>query len=97
MTWEWITRSMPAKLGRRSLSFDEVVAARRPAVYQEFGDSLFFLGGEVFVLLGADREAAPQVLAAAVRDRAVGIETGWRHAEGCECYVCRGNAEARVA
>lgn len=87
-----LMRSMPTRLGRRMLTFDEVLASGRPAVFDEFGDLLAYLDGTVFILQGVDvqetSEAGPPVLDPRSVVRAVGIETGWRHADDCDCHVC---------
>ena len=92
MTLGQVVRSIPVRQGRKLLSFDEVVASQRPAVFSDFGDSLLYLRGEVFILrdldLGAGDAVEPPVLDAHLMLHAVGIETGWRHAEGCDCDVC---------
>ncbi len=92
MTLDEIAGRIPARPGRRRLSFEEVVAAGRPAVFSDFGDSLLYLDGKVFVLREADLPADPAVLPPVLdmraMVRAVGIETGWRHAEDCDCDVC---------
>jgi hypothetical protein len=101
VTLEQVMREMPRRLGRRTLSFDEVVASRRPAVFQEFGDWLLYLGGAVFILKDADPraqpDAAPPVLEPQALVGAVGIESGWRHAAGCDCHVCAADADALAA
>lgn len=98
MRLDQVVRSMPAHPGRKVLSFDEVVASRRTAVFQEFGDLLLYLGGTVFILRDADSRARPDVTPPVLDPsslvHAVGIETGWRHAEGCDCDFCF--ADARV-
>lgn len=35
-------------VGRRRLSFNEVVETGRPALYSQFGDALLFMDGVVF-------------------------------------------------
>ncbi len=101
MTPDEIAHSVPARPGHKTLAFDEVVASGRPAVFREFGDSLLYLGGEVFILrdldLFAPSNARPPVLEQCALVHAVGFETGWHHGEGCECDYCSGDARAEAA
>lgn len=91
-----------ATAGRRHFTFEEVLAAGRPAMYRKFGDHLLFLGGRVFDVgkPGAPVEvgvaARPEEPMPVVADRAlsVGIEYGWRHAAGCPCSYCTASREA---
>jgi hypothetical protein len=91
-----------ATAGRRSFTFEEILAAGRPAMYRKFGDHLLFLGGRVFDVRepGAPIEvgvaARPEERAPVAVDRAltVGIEYGWRHASDCPCSYCKGSREA---
>ncbi len=96
MTLGQVMRSIPARPGRKRLTFEEVLAARRPAVFEDFGDSLLFLDGEVFILRDIEHKgdigATPPVLDPRLLVHAVGIETGWRHAEGCDCQLCSTHA-----
>lgn len=96
-----VVQSIPAQPGRKVLSFDEVVASRRTAVFQEFGDLLLYLGGTVFILRDADSRAhpdvTPPVLDPSLLAYAVGIETGWRHAEDCDCDFCFAGTREHVA
>jgi hypothetical protein len=95
-----IARTIPARPGRVVLTFEEVIASRRPAVFAEFGDFLLYLDGRVFILEDADllagAGAALPVLDQSLLVHAVGIECGWRHDEGCACRFCSANAEARA-
>jgi hypothetical protein len=101
MTLDEIACSVPARPGHRTLAFDEVVASGRPAVFQEFGDSLLYFGGEVFILCDLDLHArpgtTPPVLERRALVHAVGFETGWHHCEGCDCDYCCGDAQALAA
>jgi hypothetical protein len=89
---------MPVCLGQRLLSFEEVVLSGRPAIFSDFGDLLAYLDGTVFILKGCDVAgqplANPPVLDAGSIVRAVGIETGWRHANDCDCDICNANEQA---
>ena len=101
MTLDEIARSVRVRPGHRTLAFVEVVASGRPAVFQEFGDSLLYLGGEVFILrdldLFARSDTTPPVLERWALVHAVGFETGWHHGEGCDCDYCSGDAQTLVA
>lgn len=92
MTIDQVARHLPAELGTKMLTFDEVVASRRPAVFQDFGDLLLYLRDTVYVLQDTDPHTQPQATPPALDPRAmgkaIGIETGWRHAAGCDCQVC---------
>lgn len=91
-----VLRRIPARPGHRRLTFEEVLACRRPAVFRDFGDSLFFLDGQVFILCDLDPRVDPEVIPPVLDLRslvhAVGIETGWRHAEECDCRCCATHA-----
>lgn len=92
MTLGQIAKSVLARQGRKRLTFVEVVASRRPAVFEDFGDSLLYLDGEVFILkdvdLLADAPVEPPVLDPRATIHAVGIETGWHHVVDCDCDIC---------
>ena len=92
MTVGQVQKRIPARPGSKRLGFDEVLASRRPAVYEDFGDSLLYLDGEVFILgdidPGSDAAAMAPVLDARVLVHAVGVETGWRHEADCDCSCC---------
>jgi hypothetical protein len=81
--------------GRR-LTFDEVIAAGRPAVYRKFGDHLLYVQGRLF---DVSEPAAPVEVGLAPpssthrrpptgREVSVGIEYGWRHSAECGCDYC---------
>lgn len=75
------------------LSLAEVCESGRPAYFFDYGEALAFWRGQLFDLrdwreslrTGAD----PSPLPAALLERPVGIEYGWRHADACECGLCR--------
>jgi hypothetical protein len=96
-----ILEGISAQPGRKMLSFDEVMASDRPAVFREFGDSLLYVDGRVYILNGidllGDPEIAPPVLDPEYSVRAVGIEVGWRHVEGCDCEYCTESVRATAA
>ncbi len=81
--------------GGRRLTFEEVLAAGRPAVYRKFGDHLLYVQGRLFdvheptapVEVGL---SLPTSARDPLPDRAmtVGIEYGWRHSAGCGCGFC---------
>ena len=99
MTMDQVVNHLPARLGRKMLTFDEVVASRRTAVFQDYGDLLLYLHDTVFVLQDEDPEAqaAPVTIDPRSLGKAIGIETGWHHAEGCDCPVCADGKQVRVA
>jgi hypothetical protein len=101
MTIDQVARHLPERLGKKMLTFDEVVASRRPAVFQDFGDLLLYLHDTVYVLQDTDPDAQPHATPPALDPhavgKAIGMETGWRHAAGCDCPVCADDAVARVA
>ncbi len=97
MTRDQVLSSIPKRRGRKILSFEEVLASRRPAVFEDFGDSLLYLSGEVFIMRDADPEAPPPVLDLSRLSHAVGIETGWRHAEDCDCDFCAPGTREQAA
>lgn len=80
------------RMGRRRLSFSEVIEVGRPAVYSRFGDALLFMDGMLYDVLkpGAPTELWPKVTIDDRRlaSRAVGIEYGWRHVSDCACNIC---------
>ena len=88
-----------ATAGRRGLTFDEVLAAGRPAVYRKFGDHLLYVGGRLFdvsepyapIEVGM-ASATPEP--AAERMATVGIEYGWRHEADCACSFCESDEAA---
>ncbi len=88
------TLAIMATAGRRRLTFEEVLAAGQPAVYQKFGDHLLYIDGRFFdvrepgspIEVGlASQPEEPEPL---VARRAVGVEYGWRHAADCGCSYC---------
>ena len=91
-----------AMAGRRRFTFEEVLAAGRPAMYRKFGEHLLYLSGRLFDVRepGSPIEVGlalpPKERAPAVVDRAltVGIEYGWRHAADCPCSFCSASREA---
>ncbi len=95
------TLAVMATAGRRRLTFEEVLAAGRPAVYRQFGDHLLFVDGRLF---DVRRPEAPTPIDVGTPSRAldehehsrlsVGIEYGWRHAAGCPCSYCSVSREA---
>jgi hypothetical protein len=94
-------RLVPARPGRAALTFDEVVASGRPAVFEDFGDVLLFVDGRLFVLRDARQETRKEELPLELDTRriphGVGFETGWRHADGCACAACCSYALARAS
>ena len=82
--------------GQRRLSAEEVLASGRPALFDDFGECLLFVDGQLFDLraarLSPDRALLPEPLPERIMCAAVGIEVGWRHARGCDC--CCGSAPA---
>jgi hypothetical protein len=99
MRLEQLAEGIPSQLGRRVLDFDEVMTSGRPAVFLEYGDFLFYLGGMVFILKDVHQRAAadaePPFLDAS--SLVVGVETGWRHEESCGCEFCSGETGVRAA
>jgi hypothetical protein len=91
-----------AAAGRRRLTFDEVRAAGKPAVYRKFGDHLLYVGGRLFdvsepdapVEVGMTPAQAARESVAAERAVTVGIEYGWRHEADCPCSFCERSNEA---
>ena len=75
--------------GQRRLSAEEVLASGRPALFDDFGECLLFVDGQLFDLraarLSRDGARLPEPLPERVLRAAVGIEVGWRHARGCDC------------
>ena len=82
--------------GQRRLSAEEVLASGRPALFDDFGERLLFVDGQLFDLraagLSPDGAPLPEPLPERVLRAGVGIELGWRHARGCDC--CCGPARA---
>ena len=97
MTREQVLSSIRDRRGRKILTFEEVVASQRAAVFEDFGDSLLYLGGEVFIMRDAGPKTPPPVLDLSRLTHAVGIETGWRHAAGCDCDFCAPAAREQLA
>jgi hypothetical protein len=79
-------------VGRRLLSFKEVIESGRPAVYSQFGDALLYMDGVLFDVLdpGSPAELWHKVPAddSRLASHTVGIEYGWRHVSGCSCDFC---------
>jgi hypothetical protein len=80
--------------GRRSiLSLAEVRESGRPAYFYEYGEALLYRRDQLFDLRdwrGFLRTGAPpSPLPATVLEQSVGIEYGWRHADACDCRLCR--------
>jgi hypothetical protein len=92
MTLDHAVRLMPAREGRVTLTFDEVFACERPAVFHDFGDLLFYVDGRVFIFshsrLDGDGDVELEEIDARVLAHGVGVETGWHHSESCDCHVC---------
>ncbi len=96
------TLAVMATAGRRRLTFEEVLAAGRPAVYRKFGDHLLYVGGRLFDVRRPEAPtpidvgvASTQAADESERSRiSVGIEYGWRHAAGCPCSYCSTSREA---
>ncbi len=80
-----------AKSGKR-LSLDEVRATGLPAYFFDHGEHLLYLNDEIFDLEERDismrARTRPQPLPHQILEDGVGIEFGWRHAEGCVCPHC---------
>jgi len=91
-----------AAAGRRRLTFDEVLAAGKPAVFRKFGDHLLYAGGRLFdvrepdapVEVGLTPTPTTPGSVAAERAMTVGIEYGWRHEADCPCSFCEASDEA---
>lgn len=91
-----------AAAGRRRLTFDEVLAAGKPAVFRKFGDHLLYAGGRLFdvrepdapVEVGLTPTPTTPESVAAERAMTVGIEYGWRHEADCPCSFCEASDEA---
>ena len=76
-----------ARRAPRRLSLADVVSVGLPAVYQQFGDQLIYMDGSIFD--ASDPSLIAEIVNVADEsDRAVGLEFGWRHADGCSCLVC---------
>jgi hypothetical protein len=75
--------------GQRRLSAAEVLASGRPALFDDFGECLLFIDGQLLDLraaaLSLDGALLLEPLPERVLRAAVGIEVGWRHARGCDC------------
>jgi hypothetical protein len=75
------------------LSLAEVRESGRPAYFFEYGEALLYRCGHLFDLrdwrgsLRTGGTASP--LPDTVLERSVGIEYGWRHADACDCRLCR--------
>lgn len=75
------------------LSLAEVRESGRPAYFFEYGEALLYRSGRLFDLrdwrgsLRTGGAASP--LPDTVLERSVGIEYGWRHADACDCRLCR--------
>jgi hypothetical protein len=78
--------------GQRRLSAEEVLASGRPALFDDFGECLLFVDGQLLNLRAAGPSPDGALLPERVLPAAVGIEVGWRHARGCDC--CCGPARA---
>jgi hypothetical protein len=85
------------------LSLDEVRAAGYRAFFTDWGEALLYDEGRLFDVreIATARRAGrrPTPLPAKVLEAGVGIEYGWRHAAGCDCWACgaqRGKPEERA-
>jgi hypothetical protein len=96
------TLATMATAGRRRLTFEEMLAAGRPAVYRQFGDHLLYVGGRLFDVRRPEEPTPIEVSVSSSQAAdehehahlAVGIEYGWRHAADCSCSYCSASREA---
>ncbi len=96
MRLQEILARIPARPGRRALSFDEVVTSRRPAIFRESRGLLLYLDDSVFILHDGhtplDLGAPTTLLDLGTLGCAAG--TGWRHDLGCDSDYCAEQARA---
>lgn len=75
------------------LTFVEVRDSGRPAFFYDYGEALVYRRGEIFDLHDwgpcLSSGVTPAPLPAVILESPVGIEYGWRHAEACDCRLCR--------
>jgi hypothetical protein len=77
-----------ASRAKRRLSFEEVLEAGLPAVYQQYGDRLLYMDGRIFDASDPSSLAEIPLIVAGAAEQAVGVEFGWRHAGDCPCLFC---------
>ncbi len=80
------------RVGRRGLTFEEVIEAGQPALYRQFGEALLFVDDTLF---DVRTPSSPTKLRLAVplqdphiASHTVGIEYGWQHPADCSCRFC---------
>ncbi len=90
MTGERRVESVFAEASRakRRLSFEEVLEAGLPAVYQQFGEQLLYMDGRFFDARDPSALAEIPLIVAGAPDQAVGVEFGWQHSGDCSCLFC---------
>ena len=72
-----------------------MVAAGLPAVFQDFGEHLFYRDGAIFDSARTGSAGEHPILELESLDDAVGLEFGWRHASGCACGYCQAGRAGR--
>jgi hypothetical protein len=77
-----------ASRAKRRLSFEEVLEAGLPAVYQQYGDRLLYMDGRIFDASDPSSLAEIPLIVAGAAEQAVSVEFGWRHAGDCPCLFC---------
>jgi hypothetical protein len=78
------------------LTLREVRESRLPAVFFDYGEALLYLDDQLFSLERVDGNGhgpgkvafIPSPMPRQVLESGVGIEHGWRHADGCRCRFC---------
>ena len=90
--WRLVVAQTLGLVGRRPLTFDQVLRSREPAVFEHYGEHILYLDGRLYLFGDADNGAGlrvcPARLDASCMEQSVGLEFGWQHAEACECEYC---------
>lgn len=94
MSRGWSVRA--AAFSEAQLLLDEVRASGLPAYFFDHGEHLLYLDGDIYDLRDVDAasRSGSRPLPHQVVESGVGIESGWRHAAGCACAYCNGQAPA---
>ena len=75
------------------LSLAEVRSVGRTALFLDWGEALLYRDGRLFELQTSPGEQAmdypPKLLPDEILEHGVGIEFGWRHLDGCDCWACQ--------
>jgi hypothetical protein len=90
--WQRVVKLTIGRAGPTRLSFEQILQGQLPAIFVDYGEHILFFDGRVFDFGDKDRahglSLCPSVLDATLLKGCIGIEYGWRHADGCRCRFC---------